>query len=163
MPFVPAAVRFTAISEISREQPRLRLVDTETVLTFHPPKHEPQGPHDKPNPRLELAPKQCESTLSSVVRTFDGLMQITDKYWDVRFIGLIAGHDVLIGLKLRAGELMSDLAKGKTEARQLYEAFALRKRLQLQLAFGEYVKTGVFLDLDHQLANGGACAAPASA
>jgi hypothetical protein len=164
MPFVPGAVRFTAVSEISREQPRLKLLDTEAVLTFRPPpKHEPQGPHDKPNPKLELTAKQCESTLLPLVRTFDGLVHVTDKYWDVRFIGLIAGQDVLLGLKLRAVELMKDLAASKPEARALYEAFALRKRLQLQFSFGERIKPSVFLELDHQLVNGGACASPAPA
>jgi hypothetical protein len=159
MPFVPATFRFAVKTELLKVQPWLKLLDTTSVLTFHFPKFDSQGPHDKPNSKLELAAKGCESTPAPKVRTFNGLMQVTDKYWDVKWLGPIDSDDVLIALTLQAGKLMDDLAPNgslknpapndKSDARRLYEAIAMRRRLQLQFAFGDHVKSGVLVDFDH--------------
>ncbi|HMI92099.1 MAG TPA: hypothetical protein VK509_12075 [Polyangiales bacterium] len=145
------SIRFTVMTELSREQPRLKLLDTESVLTFHFPKRDPHEPNDKSDAKFELTAGDCESKISPTARTFDGLVHITDRYWDVRSLGSIDSDDSLVGLKLRAGELMKDLSSNKGEARTLYQAIVMRKRLQLQFRVGEFVKPSVLIDFDHQL------------
>jgi hypothetical protein len=151
MPFLPGAIRFTVMTELSREQPRLKLLETESVLTFHFPKCDPHDPNDKQAAKFELVASDCESKLSPVVRTFEGLAEVTDRYWDVRWLGPIDSNDALIGLKLRADELMKDRSSGKSDARTLYEAIVMRKRLQLQFRFVENIKPSVLVDFDHRL------------